>query len=177
MSLRGSFIPHNNVALFLDVDGTLLEIAATPAAVRVPAALRNTLQLAFRREDGALALISGRTLTELDVLFDPHLYPAAGQHGLEIRNSNGDVTHPHVDRKLLELLGQAAGNLDGFISANPKAPEVPDALLKLGTCQMRQAALIAVPQERAPILQAARGTFQKLAQQFPKACGNLVRVG
>jgi trehalose-6-phosphatase len=49
MSLRGSFIPHTNVALFLDVDGTLLEIAATPADVRVPAALRNTLQLAAKR--------------------------------------------------------------------------------------------------------------------------------
>jgi len=35
--------------------------------------------------------------------------------------------------------------LDNFVAANPKAPEVPDALLKLGTCQMRQAALIAVP--------------------------------
>ena len=85
MSLRGSFIPQTNVALFLDVDGTLLEIAATPSAVRVPAALRNTLQLAAKREDGALALISGRTLAEIDVLFDPHIYPAAAQHGLEIR--------------------------------------------------------------------------------------------
>ena len=71
-------------------------------------------------------------------------------------------------RKVLELLEQAALNLDGFVTANPKAPEVPDALLKLGTCQMRQAALIAVPQERAPIIQAARATFQKLTQQFPK---------
>src|SRR5262245_7985718 len=102
MSLRGSFIPHTDVALFLDVDGTLLEIAPTPSAVRVPAALRNTLQLAFRRQEGALALISGRTLTELDVLFDPQIFPAAGQHGLEIRNSKGEVTHPHVDRKLLD---------------------------------------------------------------------------
>lgn len=72
-------------------------------------------------------------------------------------------------RKLLESLEQAAGHLDGFISSNPKAPEVPEAMLKLGTCQMRQAALIAVPQERAPIINAARATFEKLLQQFPQA--------
>jgi len=72
-------------------------------------------------------------------------------------------------RKVLELLELAAGHLDGFITANPKALEVPDAMLKLGTCQMRQAALIAVPAERAPIIQAARTTFQKIAQQFPQA--------
>ncbi|MHB8813515.1 MAG: hypothetical protein ACYDAE_09610 [Steroidobacteraceae bacterium] len=45
---------HRAVALFLDVDGTLLELAASPDALRVPAALRNTLELASKREGGAL---------------------------------------------------------------------------------------------------------------------------
>jgi tetratricopeptide (TPR) repeat protein len=85
-----------------------------------------------------------------------------------LREAPATVSGAGETRKLLELLEQVAGDLDGFIAANPKAPEVPDALLKLGTCQMRQAALIAVPQERAPILQNARNTFQKIAQQFPK---------
>jgi trehalose 6-phosphate phosphatase len=102
MSLRGSFIPHSNIALFLDVDGTLLEIAATPAAVRVPAALRNTLQLAAKREDGALALISGRTIAELDALFAPHRFPGAGMHGVEMRDSKGEVTHPVIDQRQLD---------------------------------------------------------------------------
>jgi trehalose 6-phosphate phosphatase len=102
MSLRGSFIPHANVALFLDVDGTLLEIAATPSAVRVPAALRNTLHLAARREAGALALISGRTIAELDRLFAPHVFPAAGQHGVEIRDSAGKVTQPVIEPRQLD---------------------------------------------------------------------------
>ena len=53
MSARAAFIPNNDLALFLDVDGTLLEIAATPDRVRVPASLRNTLRLAFEREHGA----------------------------------------------------------------------------------------------------------------------------
>ena len=102
MSLRGSFIPQTDVALFLDVDGTLLEIAATPAAVRVPAALRNTLHLAAKREDGALALISGRTISELDRLFTPHVFPAAGQHGVEIRDSEGNVSMPNIDAGQLD---------------------------------------------------------------------------
>ena len=85
-----------------------------------------------------------------------------------LRQAPATVSGAGETRKLLELLEQTAADLDGFITANPKAPEVPDALLKIGTCQMRQAALIAVPQERAPILQNARNTFQKLIQQFPK---------
>jgi trehalose 6-phosphate phosphatase len=102
MSLRGSFIPQTDVALFLDVDGTLLEIAAKPAAVRVPAALGNTLHLAARREGGALALISGRTISELDRLFAPHVFPAAGQHGVEIRDSEGNVSMPNNDAGQLD---------------------------------------------------------------------------
>ena len=85
-----------------------------------------------------------------------------------LREAPASVNGAGETRKLLELFEQTAADLDGFITANPKAPEVPDALLKLGTCQMRQAALIAVAQERAPIIQAARQTFQKLMQQFPK---------
>jgi trehalose 6-phosphate phosphatase len=111
MSLRGSFIPQTDVALFLDVDGTLLEIAATPAAVRVPAALRNTLHLAAKREDGALALISGRTIAELDRLFDPHVFPAAGQHGVEIRDPQGNVTHPVIDASQLDEARDVLGEL------------------------------------------------------------------
>lgn len=102
MTLRGAFIPERNIALFLDVDGTLLEIAATPDAVRVPAALRNTLRLASAREEGAVALISGRSIKEVDRLFGPAHFPAAGQYGLERRNAQGRCTRPIVDTRLLQ---------------------------------------------------------------------------
>jgi trehalose 6-phosphate phosphatase len=102
MTLRGAFIPDRNIALFLDVDGTLLEIASTPDAVKVPASLRNTLQLAAARESGALALISGRCLRELDMLFAPCVFPIAGQHGFERRNARGDITRPPVHSELLQ---------------------------------------------------------------------------
>jgi trehalose 6-phosphate phosphatase len=89
-------------ALFLDVDGTLLEIAATPQAVTVPAGLRNTLQTAVQRLDGALALISGRSIRELDVLFAPAVFPAAGQHGLERRDVNGQIARAEIATELLQ---------------------------------------------------------------------------
>src|SRR5215831_2200953 len=89
-------------ALFLDVDGTLVEIAATPNAVTVPQSLRKTLQNAALRVDGALALISGRSIRDLDILFAPAVFAAAGQHGLERRDAHGSVTRADIDTKLLD---------------------------------------------------------------------------
>ena len=111
MSLRGAFIRERDIALFLDVDGTLLEIASTPDAVKVPAALRNTLDLAAAREKGALAVISGRSISELDRLFAPCLFPAAGQHGFERRDAAGRLTQPALDSKLLKPAREALAGL------------------------------------------------------------------
>jgi trehalose 6-phosphate phosphatase len=102
MSARGSFIRGDRLALFLDVDGTLLEIAATPDRVRVPASLRNTLQLTCAREQGALALLSGRSLAELDELFAPHRFPASAKHGLEVRLPSGEVLRPCIEASALD---------------------------------------------------------------------------
>ncbi|MEL7937026.1 trehalose-phosphatase [Pseudomonas delhiensis] len=76
-------------ALFLDVDGTLLDIVATPDAVRVPDDLRTALQSLHRRLDGALALVSGRPLAQLDDLFAPLRLPASGGHGAQWRLAGG----------------------------------------------------------------------------------------
>jgi trehalose 6-phosphate phosphatase len=78
-------------ALFLDVDGTLLEIAATPAAVRVPARVVRVLGALQRRLSGAVALVSGRSIAELDRLFAPLELAAAGVHGAERRVVAGRV--------------------------------------------------------------------------------------
>jgi len=85
-----------------------------------------------------------------------------------LRQTPAAVTGAAETRKVLEQLDLAVGNLNDFIAANPKAPEVPDAMLKLGTSQTRNGALLAVPAERNAVLQAARTTFEKLMQQFPK---------
>ena len=76
-------------ALFLDIDGTLLEIAPRPELVRVPARLPRLLEALARQHEGALALISGRTLAELDRLFQPWHGAAAGMHGAERRRADG----------------------------------------------------------------------------------------
>lgn len=79
-------------ASFFDVDGTLLEIAETPGAVHVPERLKDLLRDTALRESGALALISGRSLAELDRLFAPYRFAAAGSHGLERRDAAGRYT-------------------------------------------------------------------------------------
>ena len=76
-------------ALFLDVDGTLLEIAPRPELVQVPVGLPSLMIRLSARREGALALISGRPLAQLDRLFQPWQGAAAGLHGLERRRVNG----------------------------------------------------------------------------------------
>jgi trehalose 6-phosphate phosphatase len=72
-------------ALLLDVDGTLLDVAATPDNVRVPPNLIQSLQRINQLLSGALALVSGRTVATLDRLFAPLSLAAAGEHGAELR--------------------------------------------------------------------------------------------
>jgi trehalose 6-phosphate phosphatase len=77
------------IALFLDVDGTLLEIAATPQAVSVPDHLRERLRTLLLATGGAVALVSGRAIADLDSLFAPLRLPSAGLHGFEHRGAAG----------------------------------------------------------------------------------------
>jgi len=87
----GLSISAERDALFLDVDGTLLQIARHPDAVRVPADLLAALDRLHGRFGGALALISGRAIDNLDALFAPLRLPCAGVHGLERRGADAAV--------------------------------------------------------------------------------------
>jgi trehalose 6-phosphate phosphatase len=71
-------------ALFLDIDGTLLDLAPTPESVQVPPGLPRQLRSLADRLDGALALVSGRPLRDIDWLV-PEGLDAAGTHGAEWR--------------------------------------------------------------------------------------------
>lgn len=75
----------NTSAIFLDIDGTLLDIAPTPLAVRVSDALRETLASLRANFSGAVAFVSGRPIAEMDRLFHPLRLAAVGGHGAEIR--------------------------------------------------------------------------------------------
>ena len=81
--------PYARTALLLDLDGTLLDFAATPMEVVVPASLPATL-LRLRDElGGALAVITGRPVEQIDTLL-PGIVPAiAGEHGGALRPSPG----------------------------------------------------------------------------------------
>lgn len=80
-----------DVALFLDFDGTLAEIAPRPDAVSVPHGLIDTLQRLRHALDGALAVVSGRPLAQLDELLHPLRLPLAGVHGVQRRSADDQV--------------------------------------------------------------------------------------
>lgn len=103
-------------ALFLDIDGTLLEHVERPDAVRADAALGRLLAGLAEVTGGALALISGRPVAELDALFAPLRLPAAGQHGIERRDARGTV-HRHAFSP--EPLRRAALELAEFAARRP----------------------------------------------------------
>ena len=102
----------SGIALFLDVDGTLLEIAARPQAVSVPEALRERLQALFGASGGAVALVSGRAIADLDALFAPLALPSAGLHGFERRDASaGYCRLPPPSTAALEFAREAMAKL------------------------------------------------------------------
>ena len=92
-------------ALFLDIDGTLLEFESHPGLVRATEGLIELLQAVSVAFDGAVALISGRSLTDIDRVFGPWQPYAAGVHGAEVRGSSGTRLH-QADDALLATLRQ-----------------------------------------------------------------------
>src|SRR3954462_6030627 len=106
-------------ALFLDIDGTLLEIAATPQAVHPARADTKLIAALYEKTEGALALVSGRSLAKIDELFSPMKLPAAGQHGVERRDARGRVQRPSFSADLLarvaEPIRSFAARHDGLV--------------------------------------------------------------
>jgi len=103
--LAGDGLDLQRTALFLDVDGTLLDIAATPDSVVVPEGLLDTIARLDRGLGGALAIVTGRTLADLDRLFHPLRTRAAGVHGAEIRFSpDGEILEANATGPLSDAL-------------------------------------------------------------------------
>lgn len=133
-----------NLAFFFDLDGTLAEIKPHPDQVYIPAAVRTLLQKMSVMSNGALALISGRSMSELDRLATPFHFPLAGVHGAERRDIN-DKTHvvtlpEPVVKALQQQLSEALLPFPGteieakgmaFALHYRHAPEAADAILEL----------------------------------------------
>jgi trehalose 6-phosphate phosphatase len=107
--------PARDWALFLDLDGTLLDIAATPDSVTVPEDLVADLDAAARALGGALAIVSGRDLDEIDRLLHPLRLPGAGEHGAVIRLPDGvrDEIALRVPEDWMQALYQLQGRCPG----------------------------------------------------------------
>jgi trehalose 6-phosphate phosphatase len=108
------------IAVLLDIDGTLIEIAATPQEVRVPASLKHVLGTLRNRMGGALALVSGRPLADIDRLFDPLRVAAVGGHGAENRlTADGEIDRSRVkplDPELRDRLLAIASATPGVLA-------------------------------------------------------------
>jgi trehalose 6-phosphate phosphatase len=115
-----SLVPHlSETAVLLDVDGTLLELAPTPREVWVPPGLAKTLHRLHKRTNGALALVSGRSLNDIDLIFAPDQFPAVGGHGAEMRieaDSEAVAAHaPPMDKELKRRLAAIARLSPGIL--------------------------------------------------------------
>jgi len=112
--------PLEQTALLLDMDGTLIDIAPTPDAVVVPPGLVASLRRLGERLDGALAVVSGRPVEDVDRVLDHAPHAVAGEHGVAIRHDPGAPlqranlpTPPEAWLLEAEALAAAWPGLDG----------------------------------------------------------------
>src|SRR5213082_3382135 len=115
-----ALVPHlNETAILLDIDGTLLDLMPTPREVWVPPGLAKTLNRLLARTNGALALVSGRSLNDIDLIFAPDQFPAVGGHGAEMRiepDSEAVAAHaPPMDKELKKRLAAIAQLSPGIL--------------------------------------------------------------
>jgi trehalose 6-phosphate phosphatase len=110
-----------NTALFLDIDGTLLDMARTPDRVKVPQDLLKALERLSGELSGAFAFVSGRSLESIDKLFSPFRPAAIGAHGGEIRGVDGMVARtPALPDSVREIFTGLARNIPGLLLEDKK---------------------------------------------------------
>jgi len=108
-------VKADQIALFLDMDGVLAPLAPTPDAVKPVGRRTAVLKALERRLDGRVAIVSGRTLAEIDRIADSALTSASGVHGLERRRRDGSIERGAADAGVTRVLD--AFNL--FASTRP----------------------------------------------------------
>ena len=108
--------PSLQWCLFLDVDGTLIELTDSPLDTFADPELKTLLGHVAERLGGALALVSGRSIGYLDALFAPLRLPAAGLHGVERRKASGAM---HGASFVDTQLNQARAAVTALVQAHP----------------------------------------------------------
>jgi trehalose 6-phosphate phosphatase len=150
------------IALFVDIDGTLLDIAPRPDAVIVEPTLRSLLRALHARLGGALVPISGRTLVEIDALLGLPIGVAAGTHGVQLRDGTG-----HVSAAPKTSLAAARGR------AHDLAATIPGVLL-----EDKDVALAlhyrSAPEAEAAVRSCAREMLKDAGPDFELLDGSLV---
>jgi trehalose 6-phosphate phosphatase len=130
-----------SLALLLDLDGTLIDIGPSPFEVDVSDELRASLKRLFELTGGALALVSGRSIADLDQLFSPLKLPSIGGHGAEMRLQGSEITRWAVtlSPELRKRLAQASSLHPGIVVEDKgyslalhyrRAPDYEDSLLR-----------------------------------------------
>lgn len=114
----------DNAALFLDFDGTLVELADTPDGIHVPPGLAPMLERLRRRLEGRIAVVSGRALADLERHLPLHDIAFSGSHGLELRLADGTRLPLSVPVGLdgaQEAVARFAAQQEGLIAENKPA--------------------------------------------------------
>jgi trehalose 6-phosphate phosphatase len=117
---------QSNNAIFLDIDGTLLDIAEKPEAVIIPAGLLAILAGLRERVGGALAVISGRPLDQIDQFF-PLKLPAAAEHGAIMRDAEG---------RLQRLVARPAAFDEWYGSLKRETRDLPGVTIEVKTVSL-----------------------------------------
>ncbi len=157
-------LPSLQWCLFLDVDGTLIELTDTPFETCVDPELKALLGDVGERLGGALALVSGRSIEYLDVLFSPLRLAAAGLHGVERRKASGEM---HGASFVDSQLDRARAALRALVIAHP------------GTLLEDKGRTIAVhfrmaPHFEAAVLESVRAVAAQLGSNYHIQGGNMM---
>ncbi len=152
-----------DAGFFLDIDGTLLDIAERPQLVRIDDDLGHLLATIRDASGGALALISGRSVAEIDRLFGRN-FCAAGQHGAERRDAAGKM---HQHRVPLAGLRKALKRLRLMVAEHP-ALVLEDKGMNLAL-HYRSA-----PELAATVRETLRRLAEELGDDFELQSGKMV---
>lgn len=158
----GLDLPAGEVALFLDIDGTLIEHRAHPTAARADRALRDLITGASAALGGALALVTGRSIGMVDEMFAPLRLPVAGLYGLEHRLRAGGVAE--LAQEPADLAAVADALHQQFHTNEGIYFERKGPVLAIHT----RAAPAALPSVR----RAAEAALARLADRYQLVAGN-----